>query len=191
MSEIPAGTIDDIDLGKVRAADPARAAQIEVLGERLHTGEMTNEELLTLCQLLHDVGEMARAESLLRSNVTDGDAGHSLYVRLFGDQLERLFEGAVSRFAEQFGVELCFLRSPRYLCKEFLLRSLGTCGNCPHKLKKILSYQSSVQITYFNSEEIVADAYVIPNETALIDLSEQLLYDKGSWVVDHRVVPSE
>jgi len=189
MNEIPAGTTDGVDLRRLRATNPDAAAQIETIGAKLRTGDMTFGELLALCQLLYDAGERGPAESLLRANVTEGDDGYKLYRRLFGDRSEVTFERAISRFVEQFGIKLNFQRSPRFLCREFSVMPGCYACNCPSKLRDIFGQRSGIQITYFDANEIVADAYVIPNGTGLIDLSEQLVYKNESWVIQAPLVP--
>ena len=82
MTAIPAANIKDVDLVAVARTDPDAAREIARLGHLMEHGEESNEEFCHLCELLHDVGEEAKAEYLLRRNLTEGQITHDLYIRL-------------------------------------------------------------------------------------------------------------
>ncbi len=123
--EIPAAGIDNVDLDSIRMSHPDAAVEIERLGALLSAGEESEEDLRRLGALLHDVGEVAEAEYLLRRNLDVGDQTHSLYLQLFGDEKEKEFLEAIKAFRKQFDVDVELLEEFGFLDQLFLM-SPGT-----------------------------------------------------------------
>jgi hypothetical protein len=116
IMKIPAASIHDVDLAQVRLRFPDAADEIARLGELMAHGKESPEEFIVLTRLLHDVGQLQKAEELLRCNVVEeGDLVHREYIARFGNQASEKFERAILEFADQFGVVLSQPSARRFL----------------------------------------------------------------------------
>ena len=111
---IPAASIADVDLAAIAKQDPAAAKEIVRLGDLLANGEETDEDILALCQLLHDFGEQAEAEHLLRRSLEYSES-QALYARLFGTVKQEEFHASIEAFKSEFNVELEFVKRLDFL----------------------------------------------------------------------------
>ena len=110
---IPAAHIADVDLDAI--ADRAAADELARLGGLMGRGEETPEDFCRLCQLLHDVGETAKSEYLLRRNLAEDDPSHDLYFKLFGTDKPDEFDAAIEAFKSQLNIPLTFVEKNDFL----------------------------------------------------------------------------
>jgi hypothetical protein len=116
--EIPAANIGETDLEAIAQVNPAAAAEIATLRDRMDLGEETEEEFLRLCRLLCEVGSRGSAEYLLRRNL-DGEVALSVYAELFGDEKPAEFERSIRTFESQFGARLRHVATLGFLETKF------------------------------------------------------------------------
>lgn len=104
---IPAASIHDVDIERIRTSSPEDAKRVVHLGDLQSTDEGTGETLVELCELLLKHGERDKAAHLLRCNVVDlGDEVYRGLRRLLGFQLDAEFDQALSDFQDRFGLSL-------------------------------------------------------------------------------------
>lgn len=150
----------------------------------MNRGEETDEEFRQLCQLLYDVGCVAKSDELLRANATEGDNNHALYMRLHGANAEIQFNQAVDCFQRQFGVALTRQRSPRYLNVVYSSKPLSVPNNVVKKLFALLTREAEVDVIYHGPCEIVADVFgTIAEDSAAVE-GQPLSYNDGEWKVE-------
>jgi hypothetical protein len=112
QTEIPAATVQDVDLSD---ADPALAAEVRRLGDLMELGHETPDEFARLVRVLVEAGQRAKGEYLLRRNYEVALGGLGIYRELFGTEKPDEFAAAVEAFGTQFGVRLEFIASRHFL----------------------------------------------------------------------------
>lgn len=125
-SEIPAASIDGVDLHRIEQVSAADAAELRQLGKDLNEPDFTDARFIRLVELLLKHGEKQLAEDLLRGNVIDeGDELHAAYRRLFGTVADEELESQIAHFAGQFRVTLENTgESNGFLCPVYVSRPI-------------------------------------------------------------------
>jgi hypothetical protein len=180
MSGIPAASLSDLDIERIRTANPLAASKIERVAALLRKGEETEDDMLRICTLLLEIGETAKAESLLVANSTYGDRLHALHRQFFGD-VECFFAKALADFSGQLGLSLKPIASDRlYSCIfECTLNSAGK--RASPFFQDLPPSPLETHITYEPMIGIVADIYT---QSDPFSRALPLRYDEGTWVRD-------
>jgi hypothetical protein len=178
VAGISAAAVGDVDLDAVARVNPAAAKEIARIGELMRLGEESDEEFLALIQLLHGVGEVAKAEHLLRRNLDLDTDGHLLYLTLFGRAKEEEFRASILAFERQFGVELRFEERPQFLVERY--RSNPTTSRAA--VFPLLTRPCHIQFGYTDRERIHADVVLLdPNRVAFKPHECLLLHWCNEW----------
>jgi hypothetical protein len=117
---IPAAHIG-VDLDDVRKRYPAEADEIARLDALMQRGDETEDQFLTLVELLVRVGAVRDAEYLLRRNIPDGKV--DVYTRLFGTAVPDAFARAIEAWSKQFDVELTHVRTKDFLEEVYIAQT--------------------------------------------------------------------
>jgi hypothetical protein len=188
LANIPAASLQGVDLAQIHAVNPVAAVEIERLGLKMESGHESDEEFERLCQLLFDVGAHIKSQRLLLANAREGDRLHSLYKKLFGTDAEVKFHSAVRAFEEQFLVDLVRLRSDRYLSVVYRCIDKGQIGTLRPQLPELSRNAHEVAITQEDNGVIVADVYPAqPSEAKEFVESTPLVFDNALWMYDEAV----
>jgi hypothetical protein len=183
MPGIPAASLRGVDLDRLRRDHPVQAEEISRIGLLMNQGEETDEDFRQLCQLLYDVGCVAKSEELLRANAKEGDNNHALYMRLHGTLAEEKLIQAVDYLERQFGIALTRLRSPRYLNVVYSSKPLSVPSDVEKRLFALLTKEAEVDVIYYGPGEIVADVFEMASDESVAVKGQPLVYDHGVWKV--------
>lgn len=174
---IPVAHIHDIDLTVIRSFDPDIAEEITKLGELLAQGKETPEEFFRLVQLLCRVGQIGKAEYLLRRNWDILDDSYALYRQLFGTAKEEEFAAAVKDFAAKFSVHLEYIGSRGFLDSSYHMQP------CSTRLDefRLLNGPCEVRFDFASEEAVEAEVYSPRNQDYMV-----LRWVNGVWVIVKR-----
>jgi hypothetical protein len=129
--EIPAASIDGVNVEQISKTHPEKAKEIARIGELLNRGEETEDDLLQLGRLLYEVGKAKESEYLLRRNTCEeNDAVHQLYLQLHGTTAEEYFMQSINSFTSQFGVELSQKQRRDFLCHTYQSNRYSAGSRC-------------------------------------------------------------
>jgi hypothetical protein len=182
MSEhgIPAAHVEDVDYAAIARFNPEAAQEIRRIGDLLGLGKETVEEFRRLIELLHETGEAAKAEHLLRRNLDlESKVDRLLYSRLFGTLKPDEFEDAIEAFRIQFDGELEVIRDNDFLSRTYLMK--------PRRQRndgfRLMSQLCEVRISYVERNTVEADVVLYDPARDVFAADECLLlfWIGGVW----------
>lgn len=176
---IPAANIGDTDLDAIARTNPNAAKEIARLENLMGRGEETPEEFCTLCQLLHDVGETANSEYLLRRNLDEDDPTHGLYFKLFGNRIPDEFDAAIESFKSQFNISLSFVEK-----NDFLDTTFNSDGGPPRSdMFALLGNPCEIRFGYTRPDRIECDIALLDPLRTVFNADECLFvfFLNGVW----------
>jgi hypothetical protein len=172
---IPAATIRGVDLN---GADAELASEILRLGALMERGEETPSQFGQLIRLIHQAGQEAKAEFLLRRNIEGAADGHALYRELFGTEKPDEFAAAIKSFKEQFAVGLKLVKPGGFL--DAVYRTV------PQKARfdvfRLLSEPCEVRIDYAKEDGVEAEVSRSESDDHLI-----LRWVNGVWNISEPI----
>jgi hypothetical protein len=173
---IPAASLADIDLDKIRLTHPEIADELTQLGSLLARGVDTDTDFLRICQLLLRSGERQKAKALLLANCEVGDSAYELFKAEFAD-MEEAFAASIASFSQQFQCDLQLVRQARHLSSVYSCHTRRT--NEEDDIAAILmdSAGCEVQVTYHVDGLITADLYSLSEPCHAISLE----FDGSKW----------
>ena len=189
--EIPAASIDDVNLEKIKKTHPAAAKEIAKIGELLNKGEERQDDLLHLGRLLYEVGEVGESEYLLRRNsVEENDVVHQLYLKLHGTTSQDYFMHSIAHFTSQFGVQLTQEQRNDFLCHTYQSIPISVSQNAYPELYEMLCGTCEVSFMYAERHQITADVISTsperqhPKDFPEAEYAFPLVYQDGQWIHD-------
>ena len=178
---IPASSIGDTDLHAIAQTNRTAAKEIARLEALLGRGEETPEEFCTLCQLLHDVGEKANSEYLLRRNLDEDDPSCELYLQLFGNEKPDEFHAAIEVFKTQFNISLTFVEK-----NDFLNLTFKTDGGPPRSdVFSLLTRPCEIRFGFTRQDRIECDITLFDPARIEFHADECMLlnFANGVWKI--------